>query len=201
MEEQTLKELKEELVELGMPEEDADEFRTKSAAIATINALKTTKIKAELPENDDKVESIEEKPDPVEDRETNKAWKDKATRMKAKLLAQEFVSILVPLEPEEKIGEVVWVSQDTEEIIPLKDWLKLPHASKMRTYQKRLSGEIISPQLNGYRYFIPKGVYYQVPMQIFEVVNEANMEQLKATQYKNLERIDPKTGVPYKDSF
>lgn len=204
MEDKTLKELKEELIELGMPEEDADEFRTKAAAEATINALRSTKIRDEvmLDEGEEVQEdSIEESPNPREDKETNKSWKSKAMRMKSKLLSQEFVSILVPLDPEEKIGEVEWVDSNNEDVIPLKEWMRLPHNQKMGTYQKHIGGAIISPQLNGYKFFIPKGVYYQVPMQIFEVVNEANMEQVKATQYKNLERLDPKTGRPYKDSF
>lgn len=196
-EEKTLKELKAELIEAGMDEEAANSFRAKAAAQATLDALKSTNIeKAEKAHEEiEKVDSLEEAPNPREDRETNKNWKSKATRMKAKLLNQEFVSILVPLDPNEKIGEVEWVMPDgkDEEIIPLGQWLKLSHAQKMQTYQKHISGAIVSPQLNGYRFFIPKGVYYQVPMQVFEVVNEANMEQVKATQYKNLERFDEKT--------
>lgn len=197
MSEKTLKQLKEELVEAGMPEEDADEFRTKAAAEVTLEALETTKIRAEVAEAETEeekpVESIEERPDPKEERKTNRDWKSKAKRMKAKLLSQEFVSILVPLDPEDTIGEVEWVDTDSEDVIPLKKWLKLPHAEKMRTFQKKIGGTVIAPQLNGYKFFIPKGVYYQVPMQIFEVVNEANMEQVKATQYKNLNRLDEQT--------
>lgn len=199
MSEQTLKELQEELVELGMEEEEASEFRTKAAAEVTIKMLK--KQPAEKAPEEEKVKSIEERPDPKEEKVVNKSWKSKANRMKAKLLDQEFVSILIPLDPNESMGEVEWVMQDTEENIPLKEWLSLSHAVKMKTYQKHIGGAITSPQLNGFKFMIPKGVYYRVPMQIFEVVNEANMEQLKATQYKNLDRKDPRTGRPVKESF
>jgi len=202
MEEKTLKELQADLIEAGMSEEDAGAFRSKAAAQATLTALTSTKI-TEAPEvaEEDKVQDIEERPNPSEDREVNKAWKSKAERMKVKLLSQESVSILVPLDPEEQIGEVEWVNADTNDTVPLGEWLKLPLNVKMRTYQKHISGAIKGVQLNGYKFFIPKGVYYQVPLQIFEVVNEANMEQLKATQYKNLDRVDPSTGRPFKDSF
>jgi hypothetical protein len=199
MEEKTLKELKEELVQLGMPEEDTENFRTKAAAQATIDVLRSSSV--EEVEEEPKVKTIEERPNPSEEKEVNKAWKSKAERMKNKLLKQEFVSLLVPLEPQERVGEVAWVDPETEETIPFDRWFKLPISEKMKTYQKHISGDIIIPQLNGFKYMIPKGTYSRVPMQIFEVVNEANMEQIKATQYKNLDRLDPKTGRPFKESF
>ena len=197
--EKTLKELKEELVAAGMPEEDASKFKAKAAAQATLDAMKTQVAKSE--EEIEKVKSIEEAPNPREEKEVNRQWKTKAERMKAKLMQQEFVSILVPLDPEEKAGSVDWVWADDESVIPFNDWFKLSLKEKMGTYQKHNSGAIIVPQLNGFKYMIPKGQYTRVPMQIFEVVNEANMEQVKATQYKNLDRLDPKTGRPVRDSM
>lgn len=199
MEELSLEQLKEKLVELGMPQEDADNFRTKAAIQSTIGVLEATNAREAVAE--EKVKTLEERPDPKEEKQVNRNWKSKAETMKSKLLRQEFVSLLVPLDPNEQVGEVTWIDPETEDELSFDAWFKLPIAEKMRTYQKHIGGAIISPQLNGYKYMIPKGVYAKVPLQIFEVVNEANMEKIKATQYKNLDRIDPRTGRPYKESF
>lgn len=198
LEELTVAELKAKAVELGMPEEDVESFRTKAPLIATINTLQAKDAVKEK-EEVKKVASLEEKPDPSEEREVNKQWKNKAERMKAHLLSQEFVSLMIPLEVDEKVGVVEWCdpvgrqASKNDPIIPFNEWFKLPLEKKMDTYQRQISGDVIMPQLNGYKYMIPKGVYTRVPMQIFEVVNEANMEQIKATQHMNLDRLDPQT--------
>lgn len=199
MDEMSLEELQGRLIELGMPQEDAENFRTKAAAKVTIEMLEAKE--AEKAVEEEKVKTLEERPDPKEEKQVNRNWKSKAEKMKAKLLNQEFISLLVPLDPNEQVGEVTWVDPETEEEIEFDDWFNLPFEEKMKTYQKHIGGAIITPQLNGYKYMIAKGVYSRVPRQIFEVVNEANMEKIKATQYKNLDRIDPRTGRPVKESF
>ena len=194
LEELTVAELKDKAVELGMPREDVEAFRTKAPLIATINTLSAKEAVKE-----EKVESIEEKPDPAEDKEVNKNWKSKAERMKAHLLAQEYVSLMIPLEVDEKVGVVEWCEQvgnkaaESDPVIPFKEWFALPLEKKMNTYQRHISGGVRTPQLNGYIYMSPAGAYTRVPMQIFEVVNEANMGQSKATQHMNLDRLDPQT--------
>lgn len=200
MEELSLEQLKEKLVELGMPQEDADNFRTKAAAQSTIEVLKAAEAKKTVDE-EERVKTLEERPDPKEEKQVNRNWKSKAENMKAKLLKMEFVSLLVPLDPNEQVGEVTWIDPETEEELSFEEWFALPFDAKMRSYQKHKGGAYIAPQLNGYKYMIPKGVYTRVPLQIFQVVNESNMERIKATQYKNLDRIDPRTGQPVRESF
>jgi hypothetical protein len=200
----TVKELKVRLVELGMPEEDADKFRTKAPMISVINTMLAKDVVVEVKSDEKevkKVASIQERPSPVEEKEVNKSWKTKAERMKQRLFEQEFVSMVTQLESGEKIGEVEWVDAKTKETISDEGWYNLPIEAKMRTYQRHISGAVLVPQLNGFKYMIPKGRYTKVPMQIFEVVNAANMEALKAIQHKNLDRIDPKTGRPMKESL
>lgn len=174
----TVKELQEKLISLGMPEEDAKGFKTKAPMIAAINTLEAKEATEEVK----KVASIEEKPNPSEDREVNKRWKSKAQIMRNKLLAQEKVNILIPVDPTERAGVVEWrKDKDGED------------------YQVHISGGVTSVQLNGYKYFIPKGVYTSVPRQVAEVISKAQQQTLEAGQNVSLDRIDPKTGRPFKD--
>ena len=106
LEQLTVKELKSKLVELGIPEAEAAHFLTKGQIIATIKTLMAKKEVVTEHEEVKRVASLEEKPNPIEDREINKAWKDKAKRMKEHLEAQEKVNILIPTEPGEKPGVV-----------------------------------------------------------------------------------------------
>ena len=67
LEELTLKELQQKLIELGMSEEDANAFRTKAAAIATVSTLESKK---EV--DDKKIASLEDKTNPTENKKINK---------------------------------------------------------------------------------------------------------------------------------
>ena len=95
--------------------------------------------------------------------------------MRNKLLAQEKVNILIPVDPTERAGVVEWRKDKNGE-----------------DYQVHISGAITSVQLNGYKYFIPKGVYTPVPRQVAEVISKAQQQTLEAGSNISLDRIDPK---------
>jgi len=184
LEQLTVKELKSKLVELGIPEAEAAHFLTKGQIIATIKTLMAKKEVVTEHEEVKRVASLEEKPNPIEDREINKAWKDKAKRMKEHLEAQEKVNILIPTEPGEKPGVVEEKKDKNGE-----------------TYQVHVSGAVESVQLNGYKYFIPKGKYVPVPKQIAEVISDAQQQTLEAGQDFSVSRTDPNTGRPINESL
>ena len=197
----TIKELQTKLIESGMPEEDAVSFKTKASAIATLRTMAAKEAvlvdPIEVAETK-KVASIQEKPNPSEDRLVNKNWKNKAERMKANLLAQERVSILIPTDPQDRQGVVTW-KNERGGVIDDATFFALPLEEKMRCYQVHVSGSIESVQLNGYKYFIPKGVYTPVPRQIAEVISRSQQQTLDAGKEYLVDRIDPKTGRPMSD--
>jgi len=184
----TVKELQAKLVELGMPEDDAKAFKTKAPMIASIRTLEAKEVVIDTVKGEagevKKVASIEERPNPSEDREVNKKWKSKAEKMKARLLAQEQVSILIPVEAHEHAGVVEWRTDKNGQ-----------------QYQVHISGAVESVQLNGYKYFIPKGIYTRVPRQIAEVISNSQQQTLEAGKDISLDRIDPNTGRPFADSL
>jgi hypothetical protein len=180
----SLKQLQEKLIEFGMTQEDVKNFKSKAPMISTIRAMTaqqevlSEEIEEEA-EEEAKVASIEDRPNPNEERETNKRWKTKAEEMKSLLLLQPKVSILVPLDAGERSGVVEWREDKFGE-----------------QYQVHISGAIESVQLNGYKYFIAKGVYTPVPQQIAEVIAQAQQQTLSAGSSISLNRIDPNTGRP-----
>lgn len=188
LEKLTVAELQEQLISLGMPEDDVAAFKTRAPLIASIKTLKAkeamekmeTKV-GDVPEVE-KVATINERPNPVEDREVNKRWRNKAERMKAHLNSQKKVRILIPLEPNEKPGVVEWRTDKNG-----------------NEYQVHISGALETVQLNGYKYFIPKGKYVEVPEQIAEVISTAQQRTLSAGSDISLSRIDPNTGRPFSD--
>lgn len=188
LEKLTIAELQEQLISLGMPEDDVAAFKTKAPLIASIKTLlakeatEKEEVKEEGVQEVKKVASINERPDPMEEREVNKRWKNKAERMKAHLESQKKVRILVPLDPTEQAGVVEWRTDKNG-----------------NTYQVHISGAVETVQLNGYKYFIPRGKYVEVPEQIAEVVSNAQQQTLSAGSDISLNRIDPKTGRPFSD--
>ena len=195
LEELTVKELQDSLVELGMPRDDVEAFKTKAPLIASIKTLQTKDAEHEVevveaaasPATDDgvkKVASIEEKPNPVEERVVDRKWKAKQLRMYEHLMGQEQVSILVPLEPAEKAGVVEWRTDKYG-----------------RNYQVHISGAIIKPILNGLGWMIPKGKYTKVPMQIAEIVSNSQQQILDAGKDIRVDRIDPTTGRPVAEAL
>lgn len=184
----TVKELQDNLVKLGMKRKDVEVFKTKAPLISTIITLedqlakKKEEKKEELNEINKKVASITEKIDPREDRKINKQWLSKAQRMKEILFEQEQVSVLVPLEAGEKVGKVEWRM-----------------TKKGEKYQEHISGAIKKVQINGYKFYIPKGVYYKVPMQIAQVISQAEQQILENGQDLKVDRLDPNTGGKVQD--
>jgi len=167
-EEMTVKDLQGELVKLGMSEEDSKKFTIKATIIATINVMKTKK--------DEKVATLNPPVDPKEEKEIEKHWQSKADRMCDFLEAEPKVSIIIPVEGQEKPGVV-------ETFI-----------DRGRKQYRYVSGSVWSKTFNGYRVIIPKGVYYEVPKTIGEnIANEFNQTQMAGKQW-DLDRIDPKTG-------
>lgn len=217
----TVKQLQEKLVELGMPEDDVAAFRTKAPLIASIRTLEAKDAVADVPTakatdekeakeiaEGKKVASIEERPNPAEDREVNRKHLEKATVMKKKLLQQPTISILIPLEPTEKAGVVQWAWNKAgkwkninvkERLLTDAEWNALSLEDKMQTMQVHISGDIASTQLNGYKYFIAKGRYTPVPHQIAEVISKSQQQTLDAGSNISLDRIDPRTGKPYNE--
>lgn len=180
----TIKQLQQKLIEFGMPEDEVEAFKSKAPIISTLKAMSaqqavlSEEIETEA-EEEAKADSIEDRPNPNEEREVNKKWKTKAEKMKALLLSQPKVSILVPLDPGERVGVVEWKEDKYGE-----------------KYQVHISGAIESVQLNGYKYFIPKGVYTPVPQQIAEVIAQSQQQTLSAGSSISLNRIDQNTGRP-----
>jgi hypothetical protein len=66
-------------------------------------------------------------------------------------------------------------------------------------YQVHITGSIETVQLNGYRYFIPKGIYTSVPQAIAEVIAQSQQQTLNAGSNISLNRIDPATGRPFNE--
>lgn len=187
----SLNELKSKLSEVGFTEEEIAGFKSKAPIIATLKAV-TMQVNAfeeteeeneeEIREKPKKVASLEERLNPNEERELNKRWKTKAQKMKSLLLSQPTVSILVPLEPSEKVGIVEWRTD-----------------SKGDKYQIHIGGSIETVQINGFKYFIPKGIYTPVPQAIAEVIAESQQQTLNAGANISLDRIDPLTGRPFSE--
>lgn len=198
----TVKQLQAELVKLGMPEEDVKAFKTKAPLISSIRTLEAKDAVKESGEEEVKrVKSIEEAPKPVEERQVNKNWKNKAEAMKNRLFKQPVVSILIPLEANEKAGVVVWAYTKDGAKMSDEEWNSLSIDQKMGTHQVAVSGAVESVQLNGYKYFIPKGRYTPVPQQIAEIISKSQQQTLDAGQDIRLDRIDPKTGRPFADTL
>jgi len=174
----SVKDLREELVKLGMPKKDAELFNHVKPMLATIETLRTAKASEE-----ERVKTLTPKEDPKEVRKINKQWKTKAEIMRAKLDKQPKVRTLIPLSGDEKPGVV-------KEVM-IKGRKELVH----------VEGAIETVQLNGYKTIIPKGVYIEVPQQVSDVLsNSYRLTQEAGKEYlANRPGNDPTTGLPIKD--
>lgn len=172
----TVKELRTEAIKLGMPEQDAETFTVKAPLIATINVLKAKEVVK-------RVDSLEEKINPKEEKSFEKAYMTKRERMRLRLMAQPRIRMLVPKEPTEKDGVVKWVLDP-----------KLGY--EVQVY---VSGAVKTVTLNGYKYLIPKGVYSEVPQQIADIIEKSQQQTSEAGQDKLLDRIDPNTGMSVRE--
>ena len=176
LEDLSLKQLQEKAVELGMPKEDVANFNTKSQVILTINFIETLKAK-------EKVATLEQKEDPKQEKTDRLKWQGKAELMRAKLMKQPKVKILVPLEGKEKKGVVDWVY----------------NSKTKRKEQVYRSGAVLPVQLNGFKYFVPKGVYTEVPEQISRVIESSYNQTSEAGRDFLIDRQDPQMGGSVRD--
>jgi hypothetical protein len=165
----TVRDLREIVVKLGIPEEEAENFGTKKPLIATINALRAKAV----------VET------PGQRKKDEKKYLSKKERMRAILMEQKKVRILIPLEGEEKPGIIKW---------------KYDKVSK-RKEQVYVSGAYTPVQINGFKWLVPHGKYEEVPEQIADMIADAQGMTAEAGRAYLIDRIDPKTGKPISDKL
>ena len=165
----SVKELREVLVKLGMPEGDAEQFETKKPLIVTINTLRANKV----------VES------PGQLKKDRKQYLSKAERMRAHLMEQPKIRILVPLGPGEKRGVINLVY----------------NKQTKREEQVYVSGAYLPVQLNGFKMLVAKGRYQEVPQQIADTISEAQNTTAEAGKDWLIDRKDPETGKSVRDKL
>ena len=163
----SVKELREVVVKLGMPESDAENFETKKPLIVTINTLRAQKV----------IES------PGQLKKDKEQYLSKAERMRARLMKQPKVRILVPLAVGEKAGVINLVYNEKTK----------------REEQKYISGAYLPVQLDGFKILVAKGRYQEVPQQIADVISEAQNMTAEAGKSYLIDRTDPETGKPVRD--
>jgi hypothetical protein len=176
MEEKTLKELKVELVTLGMPADETEKISIRSVAQAMIDTLKA-KTAVE------KVETLDEVESPGVKKADAALYLTKARVMRELLDKQPKVRILLPLEGNDKPGVVEWRT----------------NPRNGERYQVVVSGAFETVQLNGCKTIIPKGVYSEVPQQVADVIAHSYQQTQMAGANVSMDRVDDKTGRPIKD--
>lgn len=180
-EEKSVKQLREEAIELGLAREDSLLFITKKPLIATINSLKAARVDKD--EEVKRVKTLNPSPDPKEEKQVERQWRSKAERMRAKLDAQPKETFFIPLSGEEKSGVV-------REIMV-----------KGRKEFVHVSGAIETVTLNGYKTIVPKGVRWKVPEQVADVLSKSYEDTQNAGKEYLVDRIDNKTGKQVKDQL
>lgn len=171
----SLKSLRKEAVELGMPEEDAKKFNDAELLQSTVNTLKAVKASVTNP--------VDEAVNPKEEKEIEQEWRSKADRQKAYFDSLPKVRILIPCEGEEKPGVI------EERIID------------GRKQTVVVSGAVWSKTFNGYRVIVPKGVYTVISEAIADnIAQEFNQVQESNARF-SVDRIDPKTGKSVNDQL
>lgn len=163
----TVKDLREIVVKLGMSEEDAENFETKRPLISTINALRGKEV----------VET------PGELKEDRKKHESKKERMRAILMKQPRVRILIPCTGKEKPGVIIW---------------KYNEATK-RKEQVYLRGAYTPVQINGCKWLVPHGRYEKVPEQIADLISESQQMTAEAGRDFLIDREDPDMGGKVSD--
>jgi hypothetical protein len=172
-EETSLKDLKEELVSLGMPAEDAELYVTKAQARAILNTLKAK----EAVKN---VDTLEDKETPQEKKVFETQYLSKKEIMRQRLMSQPKVMYMIPCEKNEKPGVI--------------EWRVNPKSGKDE--QVYISGAVETVQLNGFKWLIPKGVMTEIPQQIAEELSKSMNITMEAGKRFAYDRIDDKTGQP-----
>lgn len=175
MEEKTLIELIEEAISLGFPREVAETFKVKAQVIGVINTLKAKEVV-------EKVDSLEEKNNPSEEKKIEKQWRSKAQIMMDIWLSSPSTQILYPADPGVKPG-VVEFRTDPKTGKPYQVALTPPNTIE----------QVI---VNGASWLVPKGVLVEVPAPVAKII--ADRLQLTSQAGSNilLDRTDDKTGRP-----
>lgn len=164
MEEKTVKELRKELVEKGLDAKAVEGIKTKDAILAVLKGLAT------------KVDTLNPPIDPKEEKSTEQSWQGKADKMAKHLEKQDTVRVLIPLEPNEKVGNV-----------------KQVRVKGILQYQY-VSGAVWSKTFNGYKVILPKGTYTEVPEQIADNIAKELDQTQRAGEHLKIDRVDPVTG-------
>lgn len=164
----TVKALREILVKLGMPKKDTLNFENKKPIIATIYALRANVTTGSGQLKKDK-----------------KEYSSKKERMRAILMAQKRIRILIPTQGVEKPGVVKWVYNERSK----------------REEQVLISGAYTPVQINGFKWLVPHGVYTSVPEQVADVVSDSQNMTNQAGKEWLLDRDDPKTGKTVRDAL
>ena len=170
----TLSELREVADSMGLKE--LKSFTTKQSLITVIELLKEKKDESEKPK--EVVEIAEKTETAVEPNEPNVivAHTSKKEIMRLKLEKQPKKTLFLPLEGKEIEGEVAYDKKK-------KQW-------------QVVSGTCESCIINGFVTYVPKGKYWEVPEQVFEVFKESQTSTQRAGQEMLMNRINPETGTP-----
>ena len=166
----TMRDLREMVVKLGMPEEDAENFEKKKPLIATINAFRAL-IAVKVP---GQVKG---------DKENKEEYLSKKERMRAILMKQPKIRIKVPKESAEKVGDIRWIYNKITK----------------RKEQVYFSGAYLPVQINGFKWLVAKGMYQDVPEQVADVIGESEKETMEAGKHFLIDRKDPETGESVRD--
>jgi predicted nucleic-acid-binding protein len=185
----TLKELKQDLIDNGMSPESVKAFIKREQAIEVLNILKEKKMIEKqvinpVKEEVKKVASIEEAPNPSEEKAIEKSWRSKAQIMMDIWLTEPKVRTLIPSDPGKKPGNVEWRTD--------KFGMKVQVATTPED-------TIESFQANGAKWLIPKGVYVEVPERVAKGLAERLQLTNEAGSNISLDRIDPTTGKVMSD--
>jgi len=173
----TLSELREVADSMGLKE--LKSFTTKQSLITVIELLKEKKDESEkLKEVVEVVEIAEKTETAVEPNEPNVivAHTSKKEIMRLRLEGQPKKTLFLPLEGKEIEGEVAYDKKK-------KQW-------------QVVSGTCESCIINGFVTYVPKGKYWEVPEQVFEVFKESQTSTQRAGQEMLMNRINPETGTP-----
>lgn len=169
-----VQDLREIAIKLGMPEEKAEEFDTKKPLITTINILR------------DSIRAKKVVDSPADKKKDEELYLSKSERMRAILMKQKRVRILIPLEGAEQIpGVIDWVSNKVTK----------------RKEQVYVKGAYTPVQINGFKWFVPHGKYVSVPQQIADMISDAQGMTAAAGRDYLIDRKDPKTGGQVKDKL
>ena len=172
----TLSELREVADSMGLKE--LKSFTTKQSLITVIELLKEKKDESEKPKE---VAEVAEKTETAVDSEPDEsnvivAHTSKKEIMRLRLEGQPKKTLFLPLEGKEIEGEVAYDKKK-------KQW-------------QVVSGTCESCIINGFVTYVPKGKYWEVPEQVFEVFKESQTSTQRAGQEMLMNRINPETGTP-----